>query len=275
MITIILVVAACIVLPAIQQAREKARQTQSRNQLKQIGLAIDNYYDSNKRFPPGGVFDQNGVGYHGWTSSIAPYLDASPWYSLVDFNIPWDDPKQVALFRDWFKQQSSQWSNPSVTPARRSDGLVFNHYAGNQTIFYRNSSVDHFRYGIHAGQLLVADAFDHHIPVGAPTPWRDVTLGLKTNPDGFGCRPRNFTQCLMADGSVRDVANVVDQTVVTTMAGPREHFPTPEQVAKPYDYPLIDASRIWRIERIPDGDDSPKNDRFRQIPPPGYEGEPR
>ncbi len=266
---LVLLVVVCLCVPAIQQAREAARRSQSRNGLKQIGLALSNYYDSFSRFPPGGVFGRDGTAYHSWTSSIAPYLDASPWYNQVDFSIPWDDPRQVDLFRDWVGQQSHIWTNPSVSPVYRADGLVFGHYAGNQTIFYRNSSVDRFRHGVDSGRLLVADALGNQIPVGFPYEWRDVNLGFVASPDGFGCRPRKNTECLMADGRVDVITSNVDATVLAAMAGPAEHFPDSKEVAKPRDFPLIDVSRIWRIKWIPNEDHFGKSDRVRRVPPPG------
>jgi prepilin-type N-terminal cleavage/methylation domain-containing protein/prepilin-type processing-associated H-X9-DG protein len=45
-----------LLLPAIQAAREAARRTQCRNNLKNIGLAIHNFYDTHKQFPMGGTF---------------------------------------------------------------------------------------------------------------------------------------------------------------------------------------------------------------------------
>lgn len=82
----ILVVLAAILFPAIQHAREAARRTQCKNNLKQLGLALHNYHDTFKVFPPGFVMGENGV-YHGWGWGIFTtcYLDASPYYNGVKF----------------------------------------------------------------------------------------------------------------------------------------------------------------------------------------------
>jgi prepilin-type N-terminal cleavage/methylation domain-containing protein/prepilin-type processing-associated H-X9-DG protein len=50
-----------LLLPAIQAAREAARRAQCKNNLKNIGLAIQNFYDSKKQFPTGGTYPDVGI----------------------------------------------------------------------------------------------------------------------------------------------------------------------------------------------------------------------
>lgn len=77
----IIAILIALLLPAVQQAREAARRTQCKNNLKQIGLAIHNYHDANLMFPLG-----TGYSLWGWRVFILPYIDQTNQYDLIDFN---------------------------------------------------------------------------------------------------------------------------------------------------------------------------------------------
>jgi len=90
----IIAVLVALLLPAVQQAREAARRSQCRNNLKQLGLALHNYHESALAFPygegrPGG----GGVRYSGFVG-LLPYLDQTPRYEVIAGDgfsfVPWD-----------------------------------------------------------------------------------------------------------------------------------------------------------------------------------------
>jgi prepilin-type N-terminal cleavage/methylation domain-containing protein len=93
----IIAILIALLLPAVQQAREAARRTQCRNNMKQLGLALHNYHDNFGRFPTQGYYAAN-VGTaaspvwaprnHTWLSMILPYMDQAPLYNQINFSLP-------------------------------------------------------------------------------------------------------------------------------------------------------------------------------------------
>lgn len=98
----IIAILISLLLPAVQQAREAARRTSCRNNLKQLMLAIHNYESSYKVFPPGYLhkFDPSGsaanhMGF-AWGSMILPQLEQAALYDEFDFNVPGFDPANLS-----------------------------------------------------------------------------------------------------------------------------------------------------------------------------------
>lgn len=83
----IIAILIALLLPAVQQAREAARRSQCKNNLKQIGLALHNYHETFSSLPPGSIVYKTGstISGHGWTwhASILPYLDQKPLYDQI------------------------------------------------------------------------------------------------------------------------------------------------------------------------------------------------
>jgi len=87
----IIAILIALLLPAVQQAREAARRTQCKNNLKQIGLAMHNYHDVYKVFPPGNVHKSGSqrsprLAAYGWATFILPYVDQKNVFDQLNVN---------------------------------------------------------------------------------------------------------------------------------------------------------------------------------------------
>jgi prepilin-type N-terminal cleavage/methylation domain-containing protein/prepilin-type processing-associated H-X9-DG protein len=86
-----------LLLPAVQAAREAARRTQCVNNLKQVGLALQNYHGSFQVFPPGYIstFDASGndtgPGW-GWAAMLLPQMEQKSLFDAINFATPIEAP---------------------------------------------------------------------------------------------------------------------------------------------------------------------------------------
>ena len=141
----IIAVLIALLLPAVQQAREAARRSQCRNNLKQMGLAIHNYHDNNNTFPFGkGPSYPGSPVYARWSqhAMLLPYLDQVPLYKSIRFTLPPDTPGMggVIAFMPAYTSPGGVNTVPSVSSVAMflcpSDGAATgpgqNNYCGNQ-----------------------------------------------------------------------------------------------------------------------------------------------
>ena len=102
----IIAILIALLLPAVQQAREAARRTQCKNNLKQLALACHNYESSYGVLPIGhqfvGHFDNGnttnahgGTGYS-WGAYILPYIDGANIANIFNYDYPLSGFQQPA-----------------------------------------------------------------------------------------------------------------------------------------------------------------------------------
>ncbi len=151
----IIAILIALLLPAVQQAREAARRTQCKNNLKQIGLALHNYHDVHNNFPMARVRSYPGAPDSWETSNIAwgarilPQIEQNNIFTATDFSI-WstggsapvgaNDPIRRNILPAYLCPSEPglggvNWTAPNgtkVTGSPASTAYGHTNYAGNQ-----------------------------------------------------------------------------------------------------------------------------------------------
>ncbi len=102
MVIAIIGVLVALLLPAVQMAREAARRAQCSNNLKQIGVALQNYHAAQNTFPAGGWISIYGQPAtinmnSGWSASILPYLDQHALFDGLNLSWVYDAPSNSTI----------------------------------------------------------------------------------------------------------------------------------------------------------------------------------
>ena len=223
-----------LLLPAVQQAREAARRTQSKNNLKQLALAMHNYHDVHNAFPRGTVEndDLEPDERLSWIYSILPYLEQANLYEQVDAESGWESEKNklVAMTTVPGLQNPSQ-SGPRVNGSSGD-------YIGIAGIGPDAASLENndpkagiFGYDRQAGFRDITDGTSNTLMIGdASEPNASFLAGGKATirgfsqkpyingPDGIGSPHVGGAQFALADGSVRFISENIDEGVLEALA---------------------------------------------------------
>ncbi len=211
---------ALLMIPAVGAAREAARRSQSKNNLKQIGLALHNYLDTYNSFPPGSIVREDGVVSLSWQASILPYLDQAPLYQQIQMGEDWNGLENMKVRTT----RVVTYFDPSVSEVTAPDGLPASHYAGSSQIFSPNKGLQirNITDGL-SNTILVGEVTTGIKSWGDPTNLRDPAAGIGATPQQFGVRGSGETagaQFLLGDGAARFISQSVDPEIMKALATP-------------------------------------------------------
>lgn len=232
-------VAVALLLPAVQQAREAARRTQSKNHLKQLMLAVHNYHDVHNEFPRGTLPRQEKPEDSlSWCVAILPYIDQAALSQKLDENKTWDaDANKLA------GQTAIQtFRNPSATDVDL-DGYAQTDYAGvaglgkdgpkkkvsdkGAGIFanFRSTKIRDITDGT-SNTVMFGEVIKERGPWiqgGKATIRPFVEKPYINGPDGWGGNHTGGAFFSMADGSVRFISENIDpktmEALITIQGG--------------------------------------------------------
>jgi prepilin-type N-terminal cleavage/methylation domain-containing protein len=213
-----------LLLPAVQAAREAARRAECQNKLKQVGLALHNYHDIQKRFPPGAqenVFKQpktNTSYIKGttWMVFILPQIEQQAVYDLYDFTQPYtaEVNNKVGNIEIAAYKCPSGPANRSNNGAERTDDGTFNHTTHYYGVMGPSSRAN-------PSKVTIGTATYNYV-VGSPTSnsayATDGILGqYRDNPGS------------VTTGRKVNFADILDGTSNTLMVGERSNHLPPGQ----------------------------------------------
>lgn len=202
-----------LLLPAVQAAREAARRTQCSNNLKQIALALHNYHDVYKSFPPAYTVDANGEPLHSWRTLLLPFLDQQNLYRQIDLNEPWNSPKNQA-FNNMIVATYRCPTDP-LNPKCSYMGIV-----GKNTLFQVSNPVSIAK---------IIDGTSNTIMVvevsGGSHSWMEpvdldaakLKFAINGGPEEPGSHHPGGMNASMADGSVRFISQTIDKKTLESL----------------------------------------------------------
>jgi len=188
-----------LLMPFVQNVREEARKTTSKNNLKQIGLALQGYHETYDCLPPGGIISEDDVAMHGWLIMLMTFIDASTLFNQTDFDEPWNSQSNMPVF----KTPVPAFLNPGEAARFTINGYGLTNYLGNPNLLYRNSCVayDQMEKG-RAHTWMAGEVAGNFQPWGYPFNWRPLGTKLCDGPNSFGFPAWDGGHLLKADGSV-------------------------------------------------------------------------
>jgi len=129
----IIAVLVALLLPAVQQAREAARRSSCKNNLKQWGLALHNYHDTHRKFPMGAMGFQNNnpapannLSFH---VRLLPFIDQTPLYNQFNFSLHYNTaPNQAQRDESFALLHCPSARQRDRQPASTNEGYTPHYY---------------------------------------------------------------------------------------------------------------------------------------------------
>jgi hypothetical protein len=202
--------------PLVEKRPGPQAQSATLNDLKHLGIGLENYVGVYQHYPAGNSYDAAGTPLHGWQTHLMPYM-FFPLYETLALDLPWNHPKNESVF----KNRITEYWYPSSDPKIDDQGFYLTNFAANERVIGTGKplTIADITDGT-ANTMLVGQVAGNYPPWGQPGNFRDLALGINQTPAGFGSQLREGAAFVFADGSVRFLSTKTSRQVLRALSTP-------------------------------------------------------
>jgi hypothetical protein len=192
--------------------REASQRIVTGNNLKEIGLALHDFHDTYLRFPAPAIYSKDGKPLLSWRVAILPYLEQQDLYKQFHLDEPWDSEHNKKLLAKMPKIYA-----PTVPGLTKDPSATF------YQVFTGKGAIFEGKEGVSLVQITNADGPANTLLVveaSEAVPWtkpQDLHYDPDKPPPKFGGHFRHVSPALFADGSVRNINNVIKDKVLRAL----------------------------------------------------------
>jgi hypothetical protein len=199
------------IVPGLLHAIEAVNRTQCKCNMKQLGLAMHNYHDAFKVYPPAAIRDQQGKPLLSWRVAILPFLEEQDLYRQFHLNESWNSPHNLPLARRMppqFRCPSDRTSRPNAA----SYVIVI----GEETYFPPDGQVNvHNVIDGTSFTVMVGEVAGNAVPWTKPD---DLVFDQRfTGKGNFSSAHPAGWQVLMGDGTCRFISDRVEPRILRAL----------------------------------------------------------
>ena len=206
---------AIALVAVLTQIKEATQRTQSLQSLRQLGIAMHNFHETHRHFPPPAIYSKDGKPLLSWRVDLLPYVEQEQLYRQFHRDEPWDSEHNKKLLAHMPKLFAAPPGREPKEPYHTYLQVFVGKDAPFKDDFRKRMSIADFKDGT-SNTLLIVEA-------GEPVPWTkpaDLAFDLKGPLPKLDGPFKDGFNAVFADGSVSFLKHLLKEETLRALITP-------------------------------------------------------